>query len=102
MQSEHMWYNHLSEYLLKEGYANNPIFQCIFVKKLKIRFIIIDVYVDYLNLVRTLEELTRTSKYLKKEFEMKDLEKTKIFLDLKIEHSVLKFWFTNRNTIRKS
>ena len=24
-QSRHMWYNQLNEYLLKEGYANNPI-----------------------------------------------------------------------------
>ena len=32
-QSEQMWYNCLSEYLLKEGYANNPICPCIFIKK---------------------------------------------------------------------
>ena len=32
-QSGHMWCNHLSEYLLKEGYANNHICQCIFIKK---------------------------------------------------------------------
>ena len=28
-QSECMWYNRLSKYLLKEGYANNPICPCI-------------------------------------------------------------------------
>ena len=44
------------------------------------------MYVDDLNLVRTLEELTRIAKYLKKEFEMKDLRKTKNFLGLQIEH----------------
>ena len=33
------------------------------------------VYVDDLNLVGTLEELTKTKNYLKNEFEMKDLEK---------------------------
>ena len=38
---------------------------------------IIVVYVDVLNLIGTLEELTRTTKYLKKKFEMKDLGKTK-------------------------
>ena len=32
-QSRHMWYNRLIEYLLKEGYANNPICPCIFIKK---------------------------------------------------------------------
>ena len=62
-----MWYNRLSEYLFKEGYANNPILcLCIFIKKLETRFVIIVVYVDYLNLVGTLEKLTKTTKYLKK------------------------------------
>ncbi|KAL6329080.1 hypothetical protein AAG906_007370 [Vitis piasezkii] len=49
-QSERMWYNRLSEYLLKEGY------------------------------------LTRAANYLKKEFEMKDLGKTRYCLGLQIEH----------------
>ena len=30
---ECMWYNRLSEYLLKEEYVNNPICPCIFIKK---------------------------------------------------------------------
>ena len=37
---------------------------------------------DALNLIRTLKELTKTTNYLKKEFEMKDLEKTKYCLGL--------------------
>ena len=81
-----MWYNRLSEYLLKEGYVNNPICPCIFIKKLETGFAIIVVYVDDLNLVGTLEELTRTTNYLKNEFEMKDLGKTKFYLGLQIEH----------------
>ncbi|RVW19132.1 Copia protein [Vitis vinifera] len=44
------------------------------------------LYVDDLNLVGTPEELTRTTNYLKKEFEMKDLGKTKFCLGLQIEH----------------
>ncbi|KAK0606152.1 hypothetical protein LWI29_034632 [Acer saccharum] len=28
-----MWYNRLSEYLTKEGYINNPICPCVFIKK---------------------------------------------------------------------
>ena len=44
------------------------------------------MYVDDLNLIGTAEELKRTTKYLKKEFEMKDLEKTKFCLVLQIEH----------------
>ena len=81
-----MWYNRLSEYLLKEGYVNNPICPCIFIKKSETRFAIIVVYVDDLNLVGTLEELTRITIYLKKEFEMKDFGKTKFCLGLQIEH----------------
>lgn len=85
-QSGRMWYNRLSEYLLKEGYVNNPICPCIFIKKSETGFAIIAMYVDDLNLVGTPEELTRTTNYLKKEFEMKDLGKTKFCLGLQIEH----------------
>ena len=70
-----MWYNRLRKYFLKEGYVNNPICPCIFIKKLETEFAIIVVYVDDLNLVETPEELTRTTNYLKREFEMKDMEK---------------------------
>ena len=65
---------------------NNPICPCIFIKKSKIGFAIIAVYVDDLNLVGTPEALTRTINYLKKEFEMKDLGKTKFCHGLQIEH----------------
>ena len=65
---------------------NNPICPCIFIKKSETGFAIIAVYVDDLNLVGTLEELTRTTNYLKKEFEMKDLGKTKFCHSLQIEH----------------
>ena len=64
-QSGRMWYNCLNEYLLKEGYMNNPICLCIFIKKSETGFAIIVVYVDDLNLVGTLEEFTRTTSYLK-------------------------------------
>ena len=60
-QSGRMWYNRLSEYLLKEGYVNNPICSCVFIKKSETRFAIIAVYVDDLNLVGTPEELTKTA-----------------------------------------
>ena len=85
-QSGRMWYNRLSEYLQKEGYVNNPICSCIFIKKSETRFAIMAVYVDDLNLVGTPKELIRTTNYLKNEFEMKDLGKTKFCLGLQIEH----------------
>ena len=82
-----MWYNRLSEYLLKEGFVNNPICQCVFIKNSESRFAIVAVYIDDLNLVGTPEDLTKTTNYLKNDFEMKDLGKTKNFLGLQIEHS---------------
>ena len=85
-QSECMWYNHLSEYLLKEGFENNLICSCVFIKKSESGYAIVVVYVDDLNLVGTLDELTKIANCLKNEFEMKDLGKTKFCLGLQIEH----------------
>ncbi|KAK1571786.1 hypothetical protein Q3G72_022923 [Acer saccharum] len=84
-QSGRMWYNRLSEYLTKEGYINNPICPCVFIKKSEFGFAIIVVYVDDMNLIGTPEELLKTAEYLKREFEMKDLGKTKYCLGLEIE-----------------
>ena len=81
-QSGDMQYNRLSEYLLKERYVNNPIYPCVFIKKSETGLIIIAIYVDHLNLIWTPEKLTKTTNYLKKEFEMKDLGKTRYCLGL--------------------
>ena len=61
-----MWYNSLSEYLLKEGYVNNSISLCVFIKKSGTGFAIVVVYVDDLNFVGTLGELTKIIECLKK------------------------------------
>ena len=82
-----MWYNCLSQYLLKEGYVNNSIYPCVFIKKVAIGFSFIVIYVDDLNLIGTPEEIIKkTIDYLKKEFEMNDLGKTKYCLGLLIGH----------------
>jgi hypothetical protein len=81
-----MWYNSLSEYLLKEGFENNPICPCFFIKKLKSGFATITVYVDDLNIVGTPKELIKTAIYLKNEFEMKDHGTKKFCLGLQIEY----------------
>ena len=47
---------------------------------------IIAVYMDDLNLIGTPEGLLETANYLKKEFEMKDLGKTRYYLGLQIEY----------------
>ena len=67
-QSGRMLYNHLSQYLLKEGYVNNSICPCVFIKKTEYGFVIIAVYVDDLNLIETPEELIKTTNYLKRNF----------------------------------
>ena len=71
---------------MKEGYKNDPICPCVFIKKSKIVFAIIAVYVNDMNLIETPEELSKTIEYLKKEFEVKDLGKTKLCLGLKLAH----------------
>ena len=54
----------------------------MFIKKSEIGFAIIAVYVNDMNLIRTLEELSKIVEYLNKEFEVKDLGKIKLFLEL--------------------
>ncbi|KAL5755747.1 hypothetical protein ACOSQ2_020493 [Xanthoceras sorbifolium] len=85
-QSGRMWYNRLSQYLIKEGYINDPVCPCVFIKKSESEFTIVAVYVDDMNLIGTPEELLKTAEYLKREFEMKDLGKIKYCLGLEIEH----------------
>ena len=85
-QSSRMWYNHLSQYLLKEGYVNDPICLCVFIKKTAVGFVILAIYVDDLNLIGTSKELINKANYLKIEFEIKYLEKTKYCLNLQIKY----------------
>jgi hypothetical protein len=67
-------------------FENNEICPRIFIKKTTSGFAIVIVYVDDLNLVGNLEELVKTTTYLKDEFEIKDLRKIKFYLGLQIEH----------------
>ena len=85
-QSGRMWYQRLSEYLIKERYKNDLICPCVFIKKSETGFSIVAVYVDDINLIGTPEELAKTAEYLKNEFEVKDLGKTKLCLGLQLEH----------------
>ena len=85
-QSGRMWYNRLSEYLIKEGYTNDAICPCVFIKKTISEFVVLAIYVDDINLIGTPIELQKAIDYLKNEFEMKDLGRTKLCLGLQIEH----------------
>ena len=52
-QSGRIWYQRLSEYLIKERYNNDPICSCVFIKKLETGFAIVAVYVDDIILIGT-------------------------------------------------
>ena len=84
-QSRLMWYNLLSEYLIKEGYKDDHTCPCIFIRKSESRFAIIAVYVDDINLIRTSEELLKIAKYLKKNWNERFGE-NKILSQSAIEH----------------
>nr|GEZ94879.1 putative RNA-directed DNA polymerase [Tanacetum cinerariifolium] len=85
-QSGWMWYHRLSDYLISKCYINNLICPCVFIKKTMLGFVIIAVYVDDLNIIGTNKEIQEVIVLLMKEFEMKDLGKTKYCLGLQIEH----------------
>jgi hypothetical protein len=77
-----MWFNRLSTFLLKRGYTNNDDCPCAFIKKSNDGFYIISVYVDDLNIIGTIRDIEEAMAYLKSEFDMKNLGKTKFCLGL--------------------
>jgi hypothetical protein len=85
-QSGRMWFNRLSNFLLQRGYINNDDCPCVFIKKSCDGFCIISVYVNDLNIIGMTRDIEEAMAYLKTEFEMKDLGKTKFCLGLQLEH----------------
>jgi hypothetical protein len=85
-QMGRMWYNRLKEFLLNKGYSNSDDYPCVFIRKSNIGFCIISVYVNDLNIIGRTKDIDEAHNHLKKEFEMKDLDKTKFCLGLQIEH----------------
>ena len=71
---------------MKNEYINNDAYPCVFIKKSLNGFCIISVYVDDINIIGTRKEIKEANSCLKKEYEMKDLGKTKYCLGLQIEH----------------
>jgi hypothetical protein len=74
-----MWYNRLSEYLLRKGYTNSDDCPCVFIKRSQTGFCIISVYVDNLNIIGYQQDIDEACKYLKTEFELKDLPSLSTF-----------------------
>jgi hypothetical protein len=81
-----MWYNRLKEFLLNKGYSNSDNCPCVFIRKSSTDFCIISVYVDDLNIIGHAKDIDEPRNHLRKEFEMKDLGKTKFCLGLQIDH----------------
>jgi hypothetical protein len=58
----------------------------VFIRKSSADLCIISVYVEDLNIIGHAKDIYEARNHLKKEFEMKDLGKTKFCLGLQIEH----------------
>ncbi|KAL0311264.1 UNVERIFIED_CONTAM: Retrovirus-related Pol polyprotein from transposon TNT 1-94 [Sesamum angustifolium] len=100
-QSGRMWYNRLSEYLIKKEFCHNKISPCLFIKRTESGFVIIAVYVDDLNIIGSPEEIRQAADYLKSEFEIKDLGTTKYCLGLQFEHTKDGIFIHQSNYIEK-
>jgi hypothetical protein len=85
-QSERMPYNRLKEFLLKKVTLIVMIAPCVFIRKSTTGFCIISIYVDHLNIIGHTKYIDEAHNYLKMEFEMKNLGRTKFWLGLHIEH----------------
>ena len=87
-----MWYTRLSDYLIIQGSKLCP---CVLNYEVLFQIARVTVYVVDTNLTKTPEELEKTASHLKMEFEMKDLGKTRLCLDLKLKHCSDDFWSTS-------
>jgi hypothetical protein len=81
-----MWYNRLSEFLLRKVYTKNDDCPRVFIKRSKVRDCVKSVYVDDLNIIGNKLDIDEARHHMTTEFEMKDLGKTKFCLGLQLEH----------------
>jgi hypothetical protein len=58
----------------------------VFIRRSSTGFCIISVYVNDLNIIGQTKDIDETHNYLKTEFEMKNLGRTKICLGLQLDH----------------
>lgn len=79
-----MWYKHLRDFLIDQGFKTNEVCPHIFIKRIHPWLLIVAIYVDDLNLIGMVDAISFFQ--LKAEFEMKDLEETTLCLGLHVEH----------------
>jgi hypothetical protein len=58
----------------------------VFSRKSTTVFCIISVYLDDLNIIGHTKDIDEARNHLKTDFEMKDLGRTKFYLELRLEH----------------
>jgi hypothetical protein len=85
-QSGRVWFEKLSTFLKKNGFRNNELGTCIFIKRNEKDFVIIAIYVDDLNIIGTKSAVDKAKSLLEKNFEMKDLGKISFCIGFQIEH----------------
>lgn len=86
-----MWYNRLSDFLLKKEYVKNNAYPCVFIKEALNSFYFILIYVDNINIIGTCKKIKEANSYLKMKFEMKDLGKPSIAQAYRLSISLKKF-----------
>ncbi|KAL6126971.1 hypothetical protein ACLB2K_075016 [Fragaria x ananassa] len=85
-----MWYTRLSDYLIMEGYKIDELCPCVFIKKTSSGFAI-----------GIIDEIKEIAAYLKSEFEMKNLGKTRFCLGLEQEHQVYEIFIHQSAYVQK-
>jgi Reverse transcriptase (RNA-dependent DNA polymerase) len=99
-QSPRAWYVKLSFSLLKNNFIKSTADSSMFIKNSQNTTIIVLVYVDDIIITgNDNEEIKRVKKYLKDEFDIKDLGKLSYFLGIEIAHSRKGLFLSQRKYI---
>lgn len=77
-----MWYHHLKDFLLAKGCTHHIALPCIFTYINDIRFVILTIYVDLLNLIGSPSICKYTQQLLTTTFDIKLLGRTTFCLGL--------------------
>ncbi|GJV35358.1 putative ribonuclease H-like domain-containing protein [Tanacetum coccineum] len=84
-QAPRAWYETLSTYLLDNGFQRGQIDKTLFIKRVKIDILLVQVYVDDIIFGSTKKELcTKFEKLMHKKFQMSSMGKLTFFLGLQV------------------
>ncbi|GJR19121.1 putative ribonuclease H-like domain-containing protein, partial [Tanacetum coccineum] len=85
-QSSKAWYENLSTYLLENGFRRGTIDKTLFIKKIKNKILLVQVYVDDIIFGSTKKSLsTKFEKLMHKIFQMSSMGELTFFLGLQVE-----------------